>query len=127
MGRCTKKDDIIAKEVTNVGGSLTRYAHVPDEFRYLPNGAFFLQLQEKETHIYLSDEVVKLAIDAALYALIGDGIHQLKSRYKRGSRARVEEGQLYTIHGVCRGGIEAGLTLERREEDPENTAITALP
>ncbi|VDM81141.1 unnamed protein product [Strongylus vulgaris] len=31
--------------------------HVPDEFLYFSDGALFLQLQEQDLHIYLSDEV----------------------------------------------------------------------
>ncbi|VDM66595.1 unnamed protein product [Strongylus vulgaris] len=110
MRRCTKEDVRfdIAKEVANVGGPLTPeidMLRVPDEslpLRWSP----FLQLQEQEMHIYLSDEVTKLAVDAGFYALIGDGIHQLNRRNKRGSRTRVEKGQVYTTLGVCRGGNE---------------------
>ncbi|VDK51171.1 unnamed protein product [Cylicostephanus goldi] len=95
--------------------------HVPEQLRNLPDGSTFLKLQEPNMHIYISDEIVKRAMDNGLHALIGDGVHQLNPRNKRGSHVRVEKGQVYTIHGVCRGGIEVPIMFviarRKREED----------
>ncbi|EYC09415.1 hypothetical protein Y032_0060g3103 [Ancylostoma ceylanicum] len=59
--------------------------------------------------IYYSVEVVKCASENGLHVLIADGIHQLNPRSKRGSGVRMQEGQLYTIHGACGGGFEVPL------------------
>ncbi|KAK6734095.1 hypothetical protein RB195_017707 [Necator americanus] len=95
--------------------------NVPDPLRILPDGRTFLHYQQPTMHIYYSEDVIKRAIDNGLWALIGDGIHKLNPRSKRGSSVRMEEGQLYTIHGVCRGGFEVPLlfaiTRRKREEE----------
>ncbi|CAJ0590211.1 unnamed protein product [Cylicocyclus nassatus] len=52
---------------------------------------------------------IQRAVENGLYALSGDGIHQLNPRSKRGSGVRMEEGQVYTIHGVCQGEFEIPL------------------
>ncbi|VDN31094.1 unnamed protein product [Cylicostephanus goldi] len=95
--------------------------NVPDELRYLPDGSLFLQVQESELHIYISRSIVKLAVDNGLSALIADGIHQLNPRSRTGSGIRMEQGQVYTVHGVCSGGFEMPLMFaimrKKREED----------
>ncbi|KHJ77622.1 hypothetical protein OESDEN_22758, partial [Oesophagostomum dentatum] len=90
--------------------------NVPEALRNLPDGSRFLQLQERLMHIYLSQDVVKRAVENGLMALRadGNGIHLLNPRSKRGTGVRMEEGQVYTTHGVCRGGFEAAIQAARR-------------
>ncbi|RCN32428.1 hypothetical protein ANCCAN_21772 [Ancylostoma caninum] len=57
------------------------------------------------------------AVNNGLFALVADGVHKLNPRSKRHAPVRMEEGQLYTIHGVCRGGFEAAI----------NAAIAVFP
>ncbi|RCN47861.1 hypothetical protein ANCCAN_06055 [Ancylostoma caninum] len=54
----------------------------------------------------MSTTTLQRAINNGLHVLIADGIHRFNPRSKRGSGARKEERQLYTIHGACRGGFE---------------------
>ncbi|CAJ0596568.1 unnamed protein product [Cylicocyclus nassatus] len=54
--------------------------NVPDSLRYLPDGSRFLQVQQADLHIYMSQEIVKRAVDRDLIALVGDGNHQLNPR-----------------------------------------------
>ncbi|RCN24899.1 hypothetical protein ANCCAN_29395, partial [Ancylostoma caninum] len=45
-----------------------------------PDGGSFLQLQTPEMHIYYSGEVVMMARDTGMTALIGDGVHKLNPK-----------------------------------------------
>ncbi|EPB73332.1 hypothetical protein ANCCEY_07578 [Ancylostoma ceylanicum] len=60
------------------------------------------------------------AVEAGLFTLVADGIHQMNPRSNRRARVNIEEGQLYTIHGVCEGEIEApflyAIALHKREQ-----------
>ncbi|VDN28119.1 unnamed protein product [Cylicostephanus goldi] len=78
--------------------------NIPTQLKLLRDGSPFLQVQQPLMHIYMSQDI--RAVENGLHALIGDGIHQLNPRSKRGSDVRIEEGQVYTIHGVCQGGFE---------------------
>ncbi|RCN52612.1 hypothetical protein ANCCAN_01311 [Ancylostoma caninum] len=59
--------------------------------------------------MYYSLEIITEAINSGLFALVADCVHKLNPRSKRHAPVRMEEGQLYTINGVCRGGFEVSL------------------
>ncbi|KAL6737709.1 hypothetical protein Aduo_011328 [Ancylostoma duodenale] len=82
---------------------------VPDHLRLRPDESTFLHVEMSQLRIYYSLNVVKKAVETGLFALVADGIHQMRSRSKRGLSVKMEEGQLYTIHGVGDGKIEAPL------------------
>ncbi|EYC41442.1 hypothetical protein Y032_0569g88 [Ancylostoma ceylanicum] len=69
---------------------------------------------------YYSLDVIEKAVEAGLFTLVADGIHQMNPRSNRRARVNIEEGQLYTIHGVCEGEIEApflyAIALHKREQ-----------
>ncbi|VDM83903.1 unnamed protein product [Strongylus vulgaris] len=77
--------------------------------------------QIQQIHIYMSQGIVQRAVDNGLFALVGDGIHQLNPRSKHGAGVRIEDGQVYTVHGICRGGYEIPLLFaimrNKREQD----------
>ncbi|KAL6731483.1 hypothetical protein Aduo_002344 [Ancylostoma duodenale] len=60
-------------------------------------------------HKYYSQEIITKAVNNGLFALVADGVHKLNPRSKKLAPIRMEEGQLYTKHGVCRGGFEVPL------------------
>ncbi|EYB90362.1 hypothetical protein Y032_0221g2574 [Ancylostoma ceylanicum] len=94
---------------------------VPDQLRLRPDGTTFLHLETEEMQIYFSQEVISKAVSNGLYVLAADGVHQLNLKNKRNVVIQMEKGQLYTIHGVVRGGFEVPLlfaiTKRRREVD----------
>ncbi|CAJ0590847.1 unnamed protein product [Cylicocyclus nassatus] len=77
--------------------------NVPEALRTLAEGESFLQVQEPDLHIYMSQIIVKQAVENNLFALVGDRIHKLNPRSRRGTAVRMEGGQVYTIHGICAG------------------------
>ncbi|KIH62461.1 hypothetical protein ANCDUO_07258 [Ancylostoma duodenale] len=76
---------------------------VPDALRFRADRTTFLQLQTEHMHKYYSQEIITKAVNNGLFALVADGVHKLNPRSKQLAPIRMEEGQLYTKHGVCRG------------------------
>ncbi|KHJ81550.1 hypothetical protein OESDEN_18763, partial [Oesophagostomum dentatum] len=87
---------------------------VPQDLRELPDGELFLQLQLPDLHVYYLSEVVEMAKQNGLCALIGDGVHKLNPILP----GAMEKGQLYTIHAVCNNGFEVPLlfAITRRKD-----------
>ncbi|VDM76158.1 unnamed protein product [Strongylus vulgaris] len=76
---------------------------VPEDLRTLPDGSLFLQFSQPGLYIYFSRRTVQKAVDNGLTAVVTDGIHRLPPEELG------KDGQLYTIHGVCNGGVDVPL------------------
>ncbi|KHJ98607.1 hypothetical protein OESDEN_01410 [Oesophagostomum dentatum] len=101
----------ISKNIERHGKPTVSLDDVPENLRTLTDGTNFLQHSEPGLYIYYSKETVKKAFDNGLVALVADGIHKLPPD------ALGDDGQLYTIHGVCNGGIDVPIfhVLTRRK------------
>ncbi|EYC34233.1 hypothetical protein Y032_0001g316 [Ancylostoma ceylanicum] len=77
--------------------------NVPEDLRKLLWEEDFLRHQTPNMHIYYSQEVISMACENGLTAIIGDGVHKLNPM---NTPNRMDKGQLYVIHGVVSGGIE---------------------
>ncbi|RCN35254.1 hypothetical protein ANCCAN_18895, partial [Ancylostoma caninum] len=64
------------------------------------------------------------AVNNGLLALVADGVHKLNPRTERRAPERMEEGQLYTIHGVYRGGFEVPLLFAVTRNKSEDDYVT---
>ena len=60
------------------------------------NNDQFLQLKTNDLHLFFRTETLKMAVDAGLHTLIGDGVHSFHPA-ELGRKA-----QLYGLHGVCK-------------------------
>ncbi|CAJ0594890.1 unnamed protein product [Cylicocyclus nassatus] len=78
---------------------------VPEALQTLAEGETFLLVQEPDLHIYMFQIIVKQAVENNLFALVGDGIHKLNPRSRRGTAVGMEGGQAYTIHEICAGDL----------------------
>ncbi|EYC25454.1 hypothetical protein Y032_0012g1902 [Ancylostoma ceylanicum] len=72
---------------------------VPERLRTLMDGFNFLQYSRQGLYIYYSKDTIKAAVDNGLVALVADGIHKLPPEELG------DNGQLYTIHGICNANI----------------------
>ncbi|VDN23610.1 unnamed protein product [Cylicostephanus goldi] len=77
--------------------------NVPDDLRNVPGGGAFMQLETEDLHVYYCKETVEMARDHGLYALVGDGVHNLNPVTIPN---RMDKGQLYVLHAAVQGGIE---------------------
>ncbi|KAL6729865.1 hypothetical protein Aduo_000879 [Ancylostoma duodenale] len=76
---------------------------IPEDLSQLPDRENFFQLQTSDIHIYYSEEVIAMARDNGLSALIADGIYKLNPIT---TPDRMNKGQLYCVQAVVRGGVE---------------------
>ncbi|EYC28699.1 hypothetical protein Y032_0007g3367 [Ancylostoma ceylanicum] len=77
--------------------------HIPDSLSRLPDGSMFVHRLEPTLHVYYNSNTVQMAARNGLYALVADGVHSFQPRQLK------RKGQLYTVHGVCRNGVEVPL------------------
>ncbi|VDN21482.1 unnamed protein product [Cylicostephanus goldi] len=86
---------------------------VPENLRTLKDGTTFLQFSSPGLYIYYSKTTIQKAVENGLTALVADGVHKLPPK------ALGDDGQLYTVHGVCNGGIDVPLVhvLTRRKNE----------
>ncbi|VDM70483.1 unnamed protein product [Strongylus vulgaris] len=76
---------------------------VPEDLRTLTDGSLFLQFSQPGLYIYFSRRTLQKAVDNGMTAIVADGIHRLPPEELG------KDGQLYTIHGVCNGGVDVPL------------------
>ncbi|CAJ0592984.1 unnamed protein product [Cylicocyclus nassatus] len=81
----------------------TTLENQPDDLTKLDDGTQFLQLKLPSLYVYYSRKTIQKAVENELVALVADGIHKLPPEELG------KDGQLYTIHGVCNGGIDVPL------------------
>ncbi|EYC18564.1 hypothetical protein Y032_0027g1588 [Ancylostoma ceylanicum] len=77
--------------------------HIPDRLSRLPDGSMFVQRLEPTLHVYYNSNTVQMAAGSGLHALIADKVHSFQPRQLK------RKGQLYTVHGICRNGVEVPL------------------
>ncbi|VDK56060.1 unnamed protein product, partial [Cylicostephanus goldi] len=78
-------------------------SNVPEDLSHVPGGDLFLQLQTDDLHLYFYTDIVEKARDDGMYALIGDGVHNLNPVTIPN---RMDKGQLYVLHAAIQGVIE---------------------
>ncbi|VDO65634.1 unnamed protein product [Heligmosomoides polygyrus] len=72
---------------------------VPNSLAYLGSERF-LHVHTQDMHIYYSVNIIRLAYNNLLEALVADGVFSMHPNVKE------KNGQLYTIHGVCNAKVE---------------------
>ncbi|KHJ91042.1 hypothetical protein OESDEN_09103, partial [Oesophagostomum dentatum] len=77
--------------------------HIPPQLRLLPDGSSFVHEMEPTQHIYYNRGTIERAARNGLHAIVADGVHSFQPRQLG------RQGQLYTVHGVCRNGVEVPL------------------
>ncbi|CAJ0597869.1 unnamed protein product [Cylicocyclus nassatus] len=95
----TKRRRTIAKAVQSHDLPRATLENQPDDLTKLDDGTQFLQLKLPGLYVYYSRKTIQKAVENGLVALVADGIHKLPPEELG------KDGQLYTIHGVCNGGI----------------------
>ncbi|PAV80461.1 hypothetical protein WR25_22920 [Diploscapter pachys] len=85
----------LSRALNSNGHSRVTFMNVPDEFKMINNDQF-LQLKTNDLHLFFRTETLKMAVDAGLHTLIGDGVHSFHPA-ELGRKA-----QLYGLHGVCK-------------------------
>ncbi|KAL6738903.1 hypothetical protein Aduo_012399 [Ancylostoma duodenale] len=75
--------------------------NIPSDLCNLPDGSRFLHIQRPDLHLYYSEDVIQMACENGINAIIGVGVHKLNPKT---APVHMEKGQLYTIHASCNGG-----------------------
>ncbi|EYC31937.1 hypothetical protein Y032_0003g1316 [Ancylostoma ceylanicum] len=92
--------------------------HIPDSLSRLPDGSMFVHRLEPTLHVYYNSNTVQMAARSGLYALVADGVHSFQPRQLK------RKGQLYTVHGVCRNGVEVPLLYAISSKEREQVYTT---
>ncbi|KAL6730061.1 hypothetical protein Aduo_001057 [Ancylostoma duodenale] len=94
---CEKRKGQIARNVEKHDRPRATSDDVPEGLRTLMDGSNYLQYSRSGLYIYYSKETIKAAVDNRLTA---HGMHKLPPEELG------ENGQLYTIHGICNADID---------------------
>ncbi|RCN50503.1 hypothetical protein ANCCAN_03357 [Ancylostoma caninum] len=76
---------------------------VPDHLQFFWDGSLFVHRLEPTLHVYYNRNTIQMAARNGLQVLVADGVHSFQLRQLR------REGQLYTVHVVCKNGVEVPL------------------
>ncbi|KHJ86569.1 hypothetical protein OESDEN_13674 [Oesophagostomum dentatum] len=93
----------IAKNVEKHGKPAVSLDDPPESLKTLMDGETFLQHSSPGFYVFYSKKTVKKAFENGLVALVADGIHKLPPQ------ALGDNGELYTVHGICNGGVDVPL------------------
>ncbi|EYC04320.1 hypothetical protein Y032_0088g2140 [Ancylostoma ceylanicum] len=73
--------------------------HIPDALKFFPDGSLFVHRMDPTLHVYYSSKTIQMAVRNGLHALVAYGVHSYQLRQLK------RQGQLYTVHGVCKNGV----------------------